>query len=142
MFHRHAPEVAAVDAGHAVVTRQPLVDEGVVGGQQVEHVAVCAEDALDEQLGLAPHRLPQPLADVRKAVLVRHDRRHVAQVEPLAREARDERPRTLVGEHTARLLLQHRRVAQPAGRGELEQLVVGDAAPQEEGQPGRQLPGR
>ena len=50
---RHAAELAAVDVRHAVVLRQPLVDERVVGGQQVEHVAVLAHDAGEEELGLA-----------------------------------------------------------------------------------------
>ena len=43
--HRHAAEVAAVDVGNAVVPRQPLVDERVVGRQQIEHAAVLAHDA-------------------------------------------------------------------------------------------------
>ena len=49
---RHAPEVAAVDVRDAVVPRQPLVHERVVGGQQLEHAAVLAQLAADEQLGL------------------------------------------------------------------------------------------
>ena len=54
---RHAAEVAAVDVRDAVVPRQPLVDERVVGVQQVEDAAVLAHDALEEQLGLRAERL-------------------------------------------------------------------------------------
>ncbi len=92
-----------------------------------------------KQLRLAPHRLPQPLADVGEPVLVGDHGRDVPQVEPLAREARDQRARPLVGEHAPRLRLEHRGLAQPARLGEVEQLVVGDAAPQEEGQARREL---
>ena len=42
---RHAAEVIAVDVGNAVVPRQPLVDEAVVGGQQIEQTAILLHDA-------------------------------------------------------------------------------------------------
>ena len=50
---RDATEVAAAHVRNAVVLRQPLVEERVVGRQQIEHAAVLAEHAVDEQLGLA-----------------------------------------------------------------------------------------
>ena len=53
----HAAELVAGDVRNAVVPGEALVDEGVVGGQQVEDAAVLAHDAVEEQLGLAPHRL-------------------------------------------------------------------------------------
>ena len=49
---RHAAELLAAHVRNAVVQRQPLVHERVVRGQQVEHAAVLAHDALDEQLDL------------------------------------------------------------------------------------------
>ena len=36
--------------------RQPLVHECVVGRQQVHYVAIFTDDAVEEELGLAPHR--------------------------------------------------------------------------------------
>ena len=50
--------------GNAVVLGQPLVHERVVRAQQVEHAAVFADDALEEQLGLAPERLAQVVVEV------------------------------------------------------------------------------
>ena len=47
------------------------------------------------------------------------------------------RPR--IGEHPAHLLLEHRRRAPAALARHVEELVVRDAAPEEERQPGRQL---
>ena len=72
---RHAPEVAALDVRDAVVPRQPLVQERVVGAQQVERAAVLADDAVEEQLGLAPERLAQRVVEVGKDALHRHRRR-------------------------------------------------------------------
>ena len=67
--HRHAPEVAAVDVRNLVVLGQPLVDERVVGRQQIEHVVVLAHDAVEEQLGLALKRLPQVVVEVREQIV-------------------------------------------------------------------------
>ena len=61
---RDAPEAAAVDVRNAVVLGEPLVDEGVVGAQQIEHAAILAHDALEEQLGLPPEGLPQVVVEI------------------------------------------------------------------------------
>ena len=66
-----AAEAAAVDVRNAVVLREPLVEERVVGLQQVEHAAVLAQDALEEQLRLLPERLPQVVVEVREQPQVR-----------------------------------------------------------------------
>ena len=50
---RHAPEPAAVDIRNLVVLREPLVEERVVGGEQLEDAAILAQLALEEELGLA-----------------------------------------------------------------------------------------
>ena len=47
-----AAEAAAVDARDPVVAREPLVDERVVRAQQIQHAAIFAHGAADEQLGL------------------------------------------------------------------------------------------
>ena len=51
----------------------------------------------------------------------------------------DERLRARIGQHPPRLLLEHRRLVQLALRRQVEQLVVGNAAPEEERQARRQL---
>ena len=50
---RHAAELRAVDVRDAVVLGQPLVDEGVIRGQQIEDAAILVDDAVEEQLDLA-----------------------------------------------------------------------------------------
>ncbi len=47
-----AAEAAAADVRDAVVPRQPLVDERVVGVEQVDDAAVLAQHAAEQQLGL------------------------------------------------------------------------------------------
>ena len=59
-----AAEMRAVDVRDAVVLRQSLVQERVVGGHQVDDVAVLAEHALEQQLGLARERLAQLVVPV------------------------------------------------------------------------------
>ena len=49
---RHAAEMASVDVGDAVVPGQPLVQEGVVGGQQFHDAAVRLQLVGEEQLRL------------------------------------------------------------------------------------------
>ena len=136
---RHPPEAVSVDPADAVVPRQPFVDERVVRAQQLEEAPVLAEGALDEQLGLAAECLAQVLVElgiVGRLALLGIE---VAQTQPLAREVVDERLRAGVGEQPAGLPLQFRRLVEPPVGRRLQQLVVRDAAPQEERQPRRQL---
>ena len=134
-----APEVVAVDARHAVVVGEPLVDERVVGGQQIRHAPVVPDLAVEEERHLARHRLAQVRVELGERLRIGGHQRHVAQVQPLPSEVVDQRPRARVGQHSADLGAQHFRVAQFAAFGGVQQLVVRDAAPQEEGESRRQL---
>ena len=62
-----------------------------------------------------------------------------AKAEPLIGEVVDERARTRVGQHAPDLLVEHRGVAKLVLRGEVQQLIVRNAAPQEERQPRGQV---
>ena len=139
--HRHAPELAAVDVGDAVVPRQPLVDERVVGRQQVEHAAVLAHRRCSKkQLRLALQRLPQVVVEVGELVLAGHHVPQVAQMQPLPGEVADERRGARVGQHppapAARATAGSVEAPLPRRR---QQLVVRHAAPQEERQARSQL---
>ena len=124
--------MAAVDVRDAVVAGEPLVDERVVGRQQIDDAAILAQLAFEEQLGLALKRLAEVVVEIGKLVGVGGHGAQVAQVQPLSGEARDERPRSRIGKHPADLPFEHRGIAQLSARRGREQLVVGDAAPQEE----------
>src|SRR5206468_10266063 len=83
---RDAPEMAAVDVWHAVVAREPLVQERVIGGQQLERAAILPHDALEKQLRLALKRSAQRVIEIGKARRHRSGARQVAQVQPLSGE--------------------------------------------------------
>ncbi len=131
---RHAPELRAVDVWDAVVPGEAIVDEGVVGGQQIENAPILTNHAVEQQLGLTPERLPKVVVEVRKVVVVRDDILQVAQLQPLTGEVVDQRRRLGIGEHPLHLLVQHGGTAERALRRHLQQRVVRNAAPQEEGQ--------
>ena len=49
---RDLAELGAGDAGNTVVARQAVIQERVVGGQQIHDVAIFQKDAADETLPL------------------------------------------------------------------------------------------
>ncbi len=141
VVERHATEVAALDRLDAVVHRQALVEEGVVRGQQLEHAAIAAQDAVDEQPQFFlehPAGIEQS-ARVGELASVRGDLVQLGDVEPLEREIVAERLGPRVGKHPAHLSGQHVGFAEARFGGELQELLVRQAAPQEEGQTRRQL---
>ena len=135
-----AAELAAVDVRQAVVPRQPLVHERVVGGHQVQHVAILAHDAGEEELGLAPEA--RRAGRCRSPGTRRCSARCSAGCGCAATARRSSRTSACglrVGQHAAHLRLEHRGLAQAPRRGQVEQRVVGHAAPEEERQARRQL---
>ena len=127
---RHATELASVHVRNAVVPGEPFVDERVVGRHQVEDVAVLAHDALEEELCLAPERQPQVVVEIGEHHRVRLMIREVPQV-----HGRRSWPRSVptsdrpaCGEPGARA----RPGPSTGSSRRFEQLVVGDAAPEEE----------
>ena len=63
----------------------------------------------------------------------------LAQEQPLPGDVVHQRLSARIGQHPARLLLEHRGIGEPAGAGQLQQLIVRNAAPEEEGKSRRQL---
>src|SRR4029079_5978561 len=118
---------------------ETLVDEGVVGRQQVEDVAVLAHDAVEEELRFALKRFAQRVVEVGELVMVRRDRLEVAQVQPLPGKVADERVRAAIGDHALHLALEYGGLTELPPCGEIEELFVRNAAPQKERQPGREL---
>ena len=115
--------------------RQALIHKPVVRRQQIEHVAVFPNHAVEKQLGFAPHGTRQIAVEVRKHQGVRQSVFEVLQIQPLRGEICGQGFGARVGQHAARLFFQHGVVAQPARRGQGEQFFVRRAAPQEIGQP-------
>ena len=135
---RHAAEVRSVDLLDAVVIGEPLVQVGVIGSQKVEQASIFPDDAGEQELGFFDERLTQRFVE-RKNHRVGLHGFDVAQVQPLPGEVRDERIGARIGQHAPDLALEDHWVFQPAAFGQIEQLVVGDRAPQKERQPRREL---
>ena len=130
---RDATELRAVNPRDAVVLGEPLVDEGVVGGNQFEQAAVFADQARDEELGLGEERPAERLVE-REDDRIRLHGFDVSQLQPLTRKVRHEGVGARIVEHPADLALEHRWIRQPSSLRHLEQLGVGNGAPQEERQ--------
>ena len=137
---RHAPEVAAVDVRDAVVPRQPLVEERVV--RAAADRARCGPRARcsRRKLGLAPQRLAQVVVEIREQPRIRRRLLRGCAGTATGRRSSSRAPRR-AGRPAC---------AAPAARapparcslpraGQVEQLVVRNAAPQEERQARRQF---
>src|SRR5262249_43139699 len=79
------------------------------------------------------------LVEVRRHVHVRYDTGELAQPEPLICEIVDKRLGPGVPKHPSNLLIEHAWIGQLALRCQIEQFIVGEAAPEKERQPGSQL---
>src|SRR5204863_7100082 len=82
--------------------------------------------------------LPQIIIEVRKEAQVRRQRFQIAQVKPLLGKIADQVSGTRIREHSPHLPLEHAGLMELAANRSLEQLIVRDAAPQEEGKARRQ----
>ncbi len=111
---------------------EPLIQERIVGIQQVEHAAILADDALEEHLRLALEGHAQIVVEVEQQLRTRLQPGHVADVQPLAGEVVDQRLRARVRKHAPHLLPQNARIVQRPLDGHVHELVVRNAAPQEE----------
>ena len=128
-----------MDVRDAVVLREPLVDKGVVRRQQIEDAAVFAEHAVEEEVGFRPHRRAKRLVEVGEDQPVGLFRFDVAHEQPLLGEVADERFGSSVAQHPPDLALEHGRCVQLPLRRDVEQGVVRNAAPEEEGKARREL---
>ena len=114
---------------------QALVQERIIRIQQLEQAAVLPQNGLKEQLRLPLEGAAQALVELGKFVGIGQDLREIANVQPLPREVAHQRFRARIVKHPAHLLLEDSRILQLALLGQVEQLVVGNTAPQEEGKP-------
>ena len=131
----HAPELAAVDIRNAVVPGEPLVDERIVRGQQIEHIAILADDAVEEQFDFTAHGAAQRIVEVGIDHRQRTHAVHPAQVQPLPGEIDRQRFGARIREHAPDLPFEDRRIFQLALARQRDQGVVGHSAPEKERQP-------
>ena len=96
---RDPAELVAGDAGDPVVPGQPLVEERVVGVEEVGDRPVVVDDRGEEQLDLAGHRQAERLVEAGEPAPVGAGQLEVPGLEPLAGEVLDELPGLRVLEH-------------------------------------------
>src|SRR5262249_16779599 len=106
---------------------------------QIERAAVLADDAFKEQLSFAPHRATKTFIEIRKQGDIGRDRRQVAEVQPLCGEVVDEGLRPRILQEPPHLALEHLGSSQFPAAGEIQELIVRNAAPQKEREPRCQL---
>ena len=119
--------------------RQPLVDERVVGAEELEQTPILQHQMVEEELRLAAHRCLKLFVEVWVGPYVRMHLVEVGQPEPLGRETRRQRLRPGVPQHPPHLPCEDVGLREPALVGQLQKRRVGSARPQEEGQTGRQI---
>ena len=134
-------ETRAVHVRNPIVSREPFVEERVVGVEQIERAAVLRARCCRRTAPFhAAHDLPQIVVEARE------DRRRSGATFSRLRSGATDR-RKFVVSASARGSASMRRTccsrtpgrSQAALRRQVEQLIVGNAAPQEERQPRRQL---
>src|SRR5688572_23438549 len=86
-----------------------------------------------------PERLAKVVVEVREEPQVGRDCIEIAQMQPLGGEAGREALRARIGEQAAHLLLEDVGLVEFAALGQVEKLVVGNAAPEEERKTRREI---
>ena len=122
---RDALEFVAGDVRDPVVPRQARVDERVVGRQQVEHAAIVADQAVEEELGFAHHRAPERPVEVRIQDGVGQDLLDVGEPQPLPGKPRRQRIGTRIGQHPLHLAIERPGRRQRARGRRLQQRASG-----------------
>src|SRR5262249_49070259 len=108
----------------------PFIEECVVRPDQIEHAAILAQHAVEEEFGFLPEGLSQVVIEVPKKSSVRSDGFDIAQPQPLSSEIRSDVERASIGKHPARLLLEFAGLTQFAMNSGIQQFIIWDAAPQ------------
>src|SRR5690606_21070556 len=124
-------EVVPVYTAYPVVFRQALIEEAVVGGQEFAQRPISRHDVAGQQARFLDEGVTQVVVE---GITFRRQRFQFTQAQPLAEEVVDQRLGPRIGEHAPDFRLQYGRLEQAAVVGQLQQAVVGNAAPQEEGQ--------
>src|SRR5579885_3038188 len=115
------------------MTRQLLIEERFIRCQQVDRAAVLLQLGVQKQLGFRDEGRPQVVVEPGELGAVRIEQPYVAGLQPVFEEIVHQRStRARIGEQARHLLLQDRGLVQLALDGEIEEGIVGDAAPQEE----------
>ena len=126
------PEARPGDVGYAVMPRETLVDERVIGRQQLHQASVFAYEVGEEQLRLAPHRLGQLLIEIRVRQSIGLNFFKILEPQPLRGEPSGQSIGTWIRKQPPPLGVEHSWARKLSPCREADQLCVGRCAPQEE----------
>ena len=113
---RHTAHARSTNARDAIVTCEPLVDEGEVRVEQRDDAAILLHDRAEQQLGLTLQRIPKVAVEIRR---VGTDVLQLSQVQPLPGEVVHQRIGTRIRQHAAHLPLEFLRILQCTADGRL-----------------------
>ena len=131
VFQRNLFEVVLVDLVETVMFREVVVDEGVVGAEELAHRAVLLQHVLEDHEGLGGEGvLKGVIVEGLELLLIRRQQRDVLEVQPLAQEVVDEEVGLLVFEHPLDLPGKGIFIGELVGGGELEEGLVGHRVPE------------
>ncbi len=133
---RDAAEQAAFHIRNSIMPGQTLVQECVIGVEQIDNAAIFTNDAFEEHLHFALQGETQISVEVRR---FRVRTVQLAQSHPFGCEIVDERFGFRIFQHAARLLFEHAGIRKFAGNSEIQKLVVRNAAPKEKRKPGSEF---
>ncbi len=111
---------APSNVGDAVEVGQSLVQERVVGAEEIGDGAIVANDGLKEEPGLQLHVVAQFVVEVRELCRIRLDTCEIAGLQPLAGEIFDQRARFGIEKHAVDLGAENFGIAETVLGGELE----------------------
>src|SRR5262245_52160769 len=131
--------MAALDIRDAVVTRQPLVEKGVFRSEQLDRTSILANDTAEEQLGLTLERDTQGIVESSDIRVAGPDVLEISEQQPLGSEVLRQHLGSRIREHSLDLTPQHQRIPELSLECSIQQLVIWNAAPQEERQTRRHL---
>ena len=128
---RHLAHGLPLHPGYAVVLRQAAIEKGEVGVDQVPDSEIALHEFGEEQPGFFLERVVQQVVVLGIEPLVGIRQLDLVEPQPLADEVRDEALRLVVVEHSLHMPRQHLRLRQRALSRRREELLVGQALPQE-----------
>ena len=138
---RHLLEAGPVGMRQAVVVGQHIIDDHVVGLEQVGEAAVPADEMGERLVDLVPGRLLHGVVEPWVAIAVELEEIEPIEDQPLVDERPDEAGRSRVVEQPVGLSRQHRGFQEFTRSGQFAERLVGRATPEEIGEPHREFVG-
>src|ERR1700681_2540828 len=126
-------------AGNTVMARQTLIEERIVGTQQLDDAAILAYLVVDEQFRFGLIGCTEAFIESRKDGRVWRGVAKIAQLKPLPRKILHEGSRPRIRKQSADLLIEYGWRGQASLGRCIEQFAIWNAAPQKERQPRRKL---